>query len=150
MEIIKDPYKYSLKRVVNVMIQNQPLAIDQCETILHSIQQTLNISSTKIGKCKFVFDIVKSNIVFKKNPKDHQLIINPFALINIGVGDCKSFSLMVYGLTSALGLSPKFRFVSYDNDPQPSHVYVIVDGIIIDATINKFDFEHPYTYKYDY
>jgi hypothetical protein len=108
------------------------------------------VPSIKDKQCRFVYDLVKSNITFKKNPKDHQLIINPFALINIGVGDCKSFSLMVYGLVSALGMNPKFRYVSYDDDPQPSHVYVIVDGIIIDATINQFNFEYPFLYKYDY
>ena len=55
MEVIKDSYKYTLKRVVNVMIQNQPLAIEQCKTLLNAIQDDLHIPSTKTKQCKFVY-----------------------------------------------------------------------------------------------
>ena len=150
MEIIRDKHKYSLQRVVEVMLDNQTLAIQQCKCLIDYVSIHQNLPTTNLKKCEFVHKLVRANVKFKKNPNKYQMVINPYALLEMKVGDCKSFSMIVHGLLCALNLKPKLRYVSYDNDPQPSHVYVIVDNVCIDATVPEFDKEYPYTFKYDY
>lgn len=118
-----------------------------------SIEQTKQMASQFKGKneletCKNVFDYLKTRINYRADGF-HQKIKLPSALLRERVGDCKSYSLFTYGILTNLGIPCKYVLTSYNNDPTPTHIYVITNsGIIIDAVWGKFNSEKKPTYKY--
>lgn len=104
-----------------------------------------------------VWAFVKDNIKYKADTPGHEKIKDPGYLYHYGEGDCKSFSLMIGSiLRNYKNIGFSYRFVSYQNQNDYSHVYVIAfikgikRAIIVDAVHSKFDDEVPYTMKKDY
>lgn len=104
--------------------------------------------------CRAIWQFVKSNIRYKVDPIGQQWVKTPARLFEDKVGDCKSFSVFIASCLYNLGINGMFRFVSFNNSPLPTHVYVIVPYkgrmIKIDAVLPWFDKEKPYRYKHDY
>lgn len=104
-----------------------------------------------------VWSFVKSNIRYNRDPEGMQMIKLPSRLLHekeIGA-DCKSFTLLCGSLLKNLGYPVTFRYVSYNSDPTPSHIYCITydkdnSPIIVDAVYKKFNAELPYKHKRDY
>jgi hypothetical protein len=104
-----------------------------------------------------VWSFVKGNIKYNRDPEGMQMIKLPSRLLHekeIG-GDCKSFTLLCGSLLKNLGYPVTFRYVSYNSDPTPSHIYCITydkdnSPIIVDAVYKKFNAELPYKHKRDY
>jgi len=118
-----------------------------------SIEQTKQMAAQFKGKneletCKNVFDYLKTRINYRADGF-HQKIKLPSALLRERVGDCKSYSLFTYGILTNLGIPCKYVLTSYNNDPTPTHIYVVTNsGIIIDAVWGKFNSEKKPTYRY--
>lgn len=104
-----------------------------------------------------LWDFVKINIKYLRDPDGKQIIQLPGALLHrrkIG-GDCKSMSLFISSILYNLGAeNVRLRYVSYNNNPTPTHVYTVFDyngnEIAVDSVIDKFDHEKKYTFKKDY
>ena len=104
-----------------------------------------------------VWSFVKNNVRYNKDPEGMQMIKLPSRLLHekeIG-GDCKSFTLLCGSLLKNLGYPVTFRYVSYNSDPTPSHIYCLTydkdnSPIIVDAVYKKFNAELPYKHKRDY
>lgn len=54
-----------------------------------------------------------------------QDVISPNQLIRQGWGNCKHFTMFTNAILYNLGIPCGFRFVSYDSDQRPSHVYTV-------------------------
>lgn len=122
-------------------------------------KQLAKIKPYIVGKnvletCENIFNLVKQNISYKVDPIGEQFIKLPSRLWESKVGDCKSFSIFICACLDAVGIKGAMRFVSFNQDPTPTHVYVVVKTgskeIIIDAVLNDFNYEKPYQKKYDY
>jgi len=99
---------------------------------------------------KKVFDYLATNITYVADGHK-QIILKPKALMVVGQGDCKSFSLFAASVLFNLGYDITLRFTGYTpGQTYPSHVYVIANGVIIDAVYGIYNQEKPYTYKYDF
>lgn len=79
--------------------------------------------------CDFIFHWVDENIEYKADPEGEQWIKTPARLIDDGVGDCKSFTILLCSILSAFGIQNMFRFVAYKGRDY-THVYpvAIIDG----------------------
>lgn len=82
---------------------------------------------------------VSRMVRYVPDPADHELLHDP-RLIARGIaerkmvyGDCDDMSLYLATLLKAVGLQPSFRAVGYNGRPW-QHVYVVFDGIKLDAT----------------
>lgn len=144
MKISFDNKPYSTDRVVKLMQQHKLLATKQGNIVLRCLKIS---KTTKLKDAKRIYDLCNKNFKFIVDPISFQKIVLPIPLVNIKKADCKSFAMFCYGCLSALGYNPKIKFVSYDNDPQPNHVYVMLDNIVIDATVKQFNFEFPYNHQ---
>lgn len=105
--------------------------------------------------CNNIWNWVKENIKYRKDPPGVQWIKTPARLASDGSGDCKSYSVFIASCLYNLGIKGTFRFVSYDKtDPTPTHVYVVVksrgEEIIIDDVMPAFNREKAYASKFDY
>jgi hypothetical protein len=107
-----------------------------------------------------VWKYVRENVKYKRDPDGIQVIQHPPALIRRGLktnggGDCKSMSLCISSILSALNVkNVQLRYVSFKPDFVPTHVYTIFEYnnriVPVDSVLTKFDYEKPYTYKKDY
>jgi len=89
--------------------------------------------STDYDTCRNIWQYLIDNVTYRAD-EGKQEIRTPARLLNDKVGDCKSFSLFTAVILRYLGIDHVFRFVSYDNRKEATHVYVVAKGnIIIDA-----------------
>jgi hypothetical protein len=89
---------------------------------------------------------LQSKVKYQEDGLDFQLVQLPTALLNSGVGDCKSFSLFVAAVLTKYGVKNGFRFVAYAPG-EVTHVYnFYVDQnnniIYLDACLDSLD-ENP-------
>jgi len=141
INVILDAYKFQNFRPSKSM---RPLA---------SALKTDDIYNTLYN----VWYFVRNNITYKADDPGKEKIKDPAYLYHHGVGDCKSFSLMVGSIISNYkDVSFSFRFTSYNPGDNFSHVYVVakIPGksrmIILDATHSAFDEEAEYVRKKDF
>jgi len=105
--------------------------------------------STPEQTVKNVFDFLLTQITYKADG-DNQLIKLPNALVNIGVGDCKSYTLFAAAVFSCLNIPCIIRYAGYKGTNEVSHVYPIANGIICDAVYKRYNQEAPYSNKKDF
>lgn len=108
---------------------------------------------TLLQTCKNVFAWLPAHVKYLEDGQ-RQKIKLPARLLSNGSGDCKSFALFCCAVLAHYA-PVSFRYVSYDSDKTPTHVYCVVKepgqkNIIIDPCWNKFNSERGYTYKYDH
>lgn len=101
-----------------------------------------------------VWKFVNGNIQYKADARGKEVVKSPAALFSIGKGDCKSFSIAEVALLRALGFKGiRYRFASYNNNADVTHVYVICklrgEDVILDAVHSRFDDEVNYAWKRD-
>ena len=102
-----------------------------------------------------IWAYVRRHAKYRPDRSDNQKLKSPARLMAEGEGDCKSFSLFEASVLRNLGIPYKYRFVSFDKrDSTPTHVYIVATPkgerpIIMDAVLDRFDKEKPYTFKKD-
>lgn len=148
-----------LKRT-NAITGNIVTVLNSC--VPKSVKDTAKISQNFKDKTVYasafkIWLFVRENIVYKKDDDGKQIIQYPGALWaqRTTGGDCKSMSLFVSSLLLNLGAeNVRLRYVSYNNNPTPTHVYTVFNyqgrTVPVDTVIEKFDYEKNFTYKYDY
>lgn len=115
--------------------------------------------------CKKIYDFLLNNTHYVIESNDYQTLRSPGAILHLGkdpkIGlDCKSYSLFIGGILSALQRKGKkinwcYRFASYKiTDKLPHHVFVVVNPgtdneIYVDPVIQPFNYKKPYFYKID-
>jgi hypothetical protein len=127
----------------NVIFSVTPKAIEQTKDIAKQFK-----GKTELETCRKIFDYLKGRITYKADGH-HQKVKLPSALMREKIGDCKSYSVFTYAILTNLGIPCKYVLTSYNNDPTPTHIYVVTNsGIIIDAVWGTFNSEKKPTYKY--
>lgn len=156
-EALLPPPQYTKTPYKNGDTNDIVAEVIKCYTTNHAqaakLAAQLQGSSLK-QTCSNIWHFIKNNITYKIDPEGYQWVRTPSRLVADGEGDCKSFSVLAASLLKCLDVTPTFRFTSYNSSPTPTHVYVVVKQkgskeIIIDAVINGFNTQKPYTYKKD-
>lgn len=98
-----------------------------------------------------IWQFIRQQVRYIADGYQAQDIKRPSRLLADGYGDCKSYSVLSSCLLHNLGIKHSLRFVSYDSDPQATHVYVVFGDkdTPLDACYYAFGAEKPFTYKYD-
>lgn len=102
-----------------------------------------------------IWHFVRHQVRYVADPIIHEDVKMPSAVWHSGFADCKSKSIMVAGLVKAFHqFGYRYRFASYDEPKEYTHVYVIVDTVngpvIIDSVHTRFNEEVKYKYHKDY
>lgn len=99
-----------------------------------------------------VWKALRTQLKYRADKPGHERVKSPGALVTSGVGDCKSFSIMVGAILRKMGIPYVYRFTAYAPGDY-THVYVVAktpDGpVIIDAVHTKYDEEVRYMKKKD-
>lgn len=126
-----------------VIFASTPKAVEQTKSIARQFK-----GNTELETCKNIFNFLKNKIHYLEDGF-HQKVKLPSALLRERKGDCKSYSVFTYAILYNLGIPCQYVLVSYNDDPTPSHIYVVTDsGIIIDAVWGKFNSEKTPKYKF--
>lgn len=111
--------------------------------------------ASELETCKNVFDFAIENVKYNEDPAGVQLIRTPARLLHDGEGDCKSYAILIASILDNLDIPCMFRFVSFTDYKQYTHVYIVTEsGIIIDPVERVegkpvFNYASDYTYKLD-
>lgn len=109
-----------------------------------------------------VWQYFNEKVVYREDEGNEQLLKTPARLLEIGYGDCKSFSIFFGACLKCLGIPFVFRFVGFSHDEPKTytHVYVVAlpytsSQIILDAVERdengtpKFNYARPFLYCKD-
>lgn len=103
-----------------------------------------------------------NKIEYRADKARQEFVKSPQMVLRDGYADCKSMSIMVACLLHALGYDFVFRFsgMNYYPDGTPNkdknvtHIYVVAilynTEVVLDATLDYFDYEAPSDFSYDY
>lgn len=85
--------------------------------------------------CNNIHDFLEKNIRYKEEPVSRQTTALPTGILYRGFGDCKHYSLFAAGVLNSIerqtgkNFNWCYRFASYNINPTPHHVFVVVkDG----------------------
>lgn len=117
-------------------------------------------SNSDYETCEKIYDFLTDDYIKYKADSEGQLgelIKTPARFLYDEVGDCKSYSILTAVVLRFLGIPHFFRFASYSDNPEATHVYVIAidrdtgENIIIDAVASiqlNYDFNQEVKYTY--
>lgn len=91
-----------------------------------------------------VWHWLKSNIAYKYDTTGVEEIRTPsrsFAERYTGV-DCEDLAIFAASLLKLMGYRPKFTYVAFKGRESFGHIYVLCNGMVVDAVLNQFN-EHP-------
>lgn len=110
------------------------------------------LGNTEYETLRNVWTVVKRNLTYRADLPGHEVVKSPGALVKMGIGDCKSFSLLIGAILKSLGFKYVYRFAAYEKG-DVTHVYPVamLNGkeVILDAVHTRFDEEVKYYRKKD-
>ena len=140
----------SVKDTVHLMSDVVHKYIDDTKLIAEKLKGK-NLEET----CKNIWDFVYTHIQYSLDKKGLEQLRRPARswYDRISGVDCDCYSIFISSVLTNLGIPHKFRITKYDGDWQ--HVYVVVPksqggNYIIDCVVDKFNYEKPYTGKFQY
>lgn len=107
---------------------------------------------------KNIYSFVKYNVRYKADSLGSEVVQSPAALLQSGVGDCKSLSVAIAAFCRAMGIPYAFRFIRQSGAPRLHHVFVVAfprDGsaprsmVVLDAVHQRFDAQPAYVQALD-
>ena len=105
--------------------------------------------------CRNIWDFVYDHIQYKLDQKGLEQLRRPARswYDRISGVDCDCYSIFISSILANLGIPHKFRITKYEGDWQ--HVYVAVPKAqgghyLMDCVVDEFNYEKPYTEKFEY
>ncbi|MBI4946305.1 MAG: hypothetical protein HY840_07885 [Bacteroidetes bacterium] len=105
--------------------------------------------------CRNIWDFVYDHIQYKLDQKGLEQLRRPARswYDRISGVDCDCYSIFISSILANLGIPHKFRITKYEGDWQ--HVYVAVpksqgSHYLMDCVVDEFNYEKPYTEKFEY
>jgi hypothetical protein len=150
--IIASKYGSDTKDIISALCAALPSAVNQVKPYIEAVIQP---TGDPVKDTEKVCRYVRSLVTYKQDGFQEQRIQLPARLLkDTQKGDCKSISLAVLSIITALGYKGGFSFTSYKPNKIPTHVY----NFVLDSSGKKFTFdacieslkESPrFTYKKD-
>ena len=133
--IIASRYGSDTRDIIHALNSAIAPAVNQVKPFIDSILIATGdpVKDTERA-CRYVRDLV----TYKQDGFSEQKIQLPARLLkDTKQGDCKSFSLAVLAIITAMGYKGGFRYVSYKPNKIPTHVY----NFVFDNSGKKFTFD---------
>lgn len=143
--------KFDTEDIINTILNADVYAYKQSIKYAAFLKKKHGNNVLKI--CSEIWHFLKNKINYVAD-NENQVIKSPSQLVYTKKGDCKSFSLFAGSVLKCLNIDYFYRFVSFTDEKNPTHVYVIAinnkKNIIIDGVWNTFNSEKPYLNNKDY
>jgi hypothetical protein len=150
--ILASRFGSDTRDIISALCAATPAAVNQVKPYIENILQPTGdpVKDTERA-CRYVRGLVS----YKQDGFLEQKIQLPARLLkDTKLGDCKSFSLAVLSIITALGYKGGFRFASYKANKTPTHVYNFVfdnsgKKITFDSCVESLKESPRYTYIKD-
>lgn len=138
--------KQSVKDIMNQIFASHEEYADQYDKICTDF-----VGSSNVQTLVNLFDFLKENVKYEEEPEEEQVIKSPTAIIETGVGDCKTYASFIGGVLDALkrrGADIEFNYV-FAGYESKSLGHVFVEAIVdcseywIDPVLSVFDTRTP-------
>ena len=101
-----------------------------------------------------IFNYIKDNIYYQAEPDSSQTTKTIDRILTDQKGDCKHYSLFAGSVLKTLGIPYVYRFVSFGDKDDLTHVYIVINPdtnpLYLDGVIDEYNTQEPYKYKEDY
>jgi hypothetical protein len=150
--IIASRYGSDTRDIIQALCAAVPAAVNQVKPYIDNI---LTATGDPVKDTERACRYVRGLVSYKQDGFSEQKIQLPARLLkDTKVGDCKSFSLAVLSIITAMGYKGGFRFSSYKQNKIPTHVYNFVfdnsgKKITFDACVESLKESPRYTYIKD-
>lgn len=148
--IIASRYGSDTRDIISALCAAVPGAYNQVKPYIEAV---INPTGDPVRDTEKVCRYVRSLVTYKQDGFQEQKIQLPARLLHdTKKGDCKSISLAVLSIISALGYKGGFSFASYKPNKIPTHVYnFVLDNsgkkVSFDACVDSLQESPRYTYK---
>ena len=150
--ILASRFGSDTRDIISALCAAVPASVNQVKPYIENILQPTGdpVKDTERA-CRYVRGLVS----YKQDGFLEQKIQLPARLLkDTKLGDCKSFSLAVLSIITALGYKGGFRFASYKANKIPTHVYNFVfdnsgKKITFDSCVESLKESPRYTYIKD-
>jgi hypothetical protein len=150
--IIASRYGSDTRDIISALCAAVPAAVNQVKPYIETI---LTPTGDPVKDTERACRYVRGLVSYKQDGFSEQKIQLPARLLkDTKVGDCKSFSLAVLSIITAMGYKGGLRFSSYKPNKTPTHVYNFVfdnsgKKITFDACVESLKESPRYTYIKD-
>ena len=150
--ILASRYGSDTRDIISALCAAVPAAVNQVKPYIENI---LTPTGDPVKDTERACRYVRGLVSYKQDGFSEQKIQLPARLLkDTKVGDCKSFSLAVLSIITAMGYKGGFRFSSYKPNKIPTHVYNFVfdnsgKKITFDACVESLKESPRYTYIKD-
>jgi hypothetical protein len=150
--ILASRYGSDTRDIISALCAAVPAAVNQVKPYIENI---LTATGDPVKDTERACRYVRGLVSYKQDGFSEQKIQLPARLLkDTKVGDCKSFSLAVLSIITAMGYKGGFRFSSYKQNKIPTHVYNFVfdnsgKKITFDACVESLKESPRYTYIKD-
>jgi len=101
-----------------------------------------------------IWNFIYRYIRYVRDDSRFEQLRRPLRTLYDQQGDCDCFSILAGSMLYSLGIPFFFRITKYNGHTEFQHVYVVVPRgskeIIIDAVVDSFDYQKPYSGKKDF
>lgn len=106
---------------------------------------------SNITTCYLIYEFLRKNVPYQRESANSQTVRTVARILHDKHGDCKHYAIFSASILKALNIPFKLRLISQDHfDPEPKHIYVICEDIVLDPVLKTFNNEAQYKHKYDY
>ena len=130
-------------------------ADSRVKSFVHPSQVKTLIGPTEKDTLRNVFLFVRNNLTYQADRPGLEIVRSPGYLMQTGIGDCKSFSLLIAALLQSLGFKYRYRFTGPTASGPFRHVYIVAttskgEDVVLDATPpGRFNYNPPHRRRRD-
>jgi len=124
-------------------VTTYPLTIEWIERLILQGSQTMFIKqkvaefANSPDRVKAFFDWVWNNIDYKADPETQQNLKSVDKIIETKEANCANYSILLGAYLHAIGERFCLRTSAYDEDKEPTHIYVVSRGVVMDLTAGQ-------------
>jgi len=89
-----------------------------------------------------IWRFLRNDIQYAHDAPGKEEIRHAARLLKDRRGDCEDFSIFAATILKALGYNPVFYVVAFNGKPNYGHIYVVVNGTVLDGVMDRFNV-HP-------
>lgn len=124
-------------------VTTYPLTIEWIERLILQGSQTMFIRSkvaefaNSNDRVKAFFDWVWQNIDYKPDPETEQNLKSVEKIIETKEANCANYTILLGAYLHAIGERFCLRTSAYDEDKEPTHIYIVSRGVVLDLTAGQ-------------
>jgi transglutaminase-like putative cysteine protease len=113
--------KETLERMV--AMTRQAVRSEWMLVLSRAIARTVPTANDKLSEATAIFEWIRDNVKYVKDPVGVEMITTPQKLIETGAGDCDCLSMLLAAMVESIGIPARFVAIQTKPEMGYNHVY---------------------------